>query len=108
MDLQLRAADGGYILKDTQERVFTSLEDVFRYLLLRFEGRSNTFLGDSYGAVQIFRQPLDRQELRQRGDSEVAAAARRYVTTYETTHDGEERMAVGDALWRAVKHYIND
>jgi hypothetical protein len=56
-NLQVRAADGGYILTYPSggEKVVHSLEEVMEWLLLHFEGRASTFTGDMFGQVTIER-----------------------------------------------------
>lgn len=54
-DIKIRPADGGYIVTHYGEAVHTSLESVFRFLLVVFEGRASSFKGDSYGQVIIIR-----------------------------------------------------
>lgn len=59
-EITIRPADGGYIVTERQfggrERIFPSLEALFKYLLQRYEGRSEVFKGNSYGKVEIVRE----------------------------------------------------
>lgn len=54
-----RTEDGGYEVDDgSEKKSFVSLDDLFKYLLRYYEGRSPLFAGDeSYGSVRIFRHP---------------------------------------------------
>jgi len=55
MDIKIKKLDGGYILSDTTDHIFTSLDEVFEWLLLHFEGRAPSFYEDLYGKVTISR-----------------------------------------------------
>ena len=52
----IRQAANGYVADHKGiERVFLTLDDLMRHLLLVYEGRCSSFAGDSYGAVRIVR-----------------------------------------------------
>lgn len=57
-EIKIRAANGGYIITEggyaQRERIFTSIEDLFAYLLLVYEGRSNLSPGQK-GTVRVDR-----------------------------------------------------
>lgn len=56
-NVQIRKVGNGYVAVDDQaEKEFETLDDVFRYLLSAFEGRSRCFAGESYGNVKIIRR----------------------------------------------------
>ena len=60
--MKIRKVTGGYIVEDEStldEQIFLSLEEVFTYLLFKFEGRCPEFAGDSFGIVAINRTHLD-------------------------------------------------
>ncbi len=62
-DISIRRAIGGYIVTrlrlGVDELIFPSLEKVFEFLLMEYEGRSDVFSGRIYGSVHIVR---NRQE----------------------------------------------
>ncbi len=103
--VKIKQAMNGFIVTtdNSIEHVFLTLDEVFDYLLLHYEGRGSTFTGDLYGKVRIERTPVSDERCTHE-DKAIVAAARRYVKTYETTGDGDERMAAGDALWSAVDY----
>jgi len=55
--ISIEKCEGGYIVIDEYSKKIlqTSLETMFEYLLLRFEGRSKHFAGSSYGLVRLDR-----------------------------------------------------
>ena len=55
--ISIEKCEGGYIVIDEygKKMLQTSLEVVFKYLLLKFEGRSKHFAGDSYGYIKVER-----------------------------------------------------
>lgn len=56
MMMVIRKAENGYVADHKGiERVFLSLDDLMRHLLLVFEGRCSSFAGESYGSVRIVR-----------------------------------------------------
>lgn len=56
--------EGGYIITDSMGRNYikTTLDEVFRDILLHFEGRSSFFYENSFGEVTINREkkPLNK------------------------------------------------
>jgi len=57
--MELTRQEDEYMIKDgSEEKTFSTIDDLFRYLLCRFEGRSPLFAGEeSYGCVRIIRNP---------------------------------------------------
>lgn len=61
MNICIEKAENGYILSgpasvfQSQKRVYAELHEVFAELLAVFEGRRESFNGDLYGTVAIFR-----------------------------------------------------
>ncbi len=57
--LQIEKMKGGYILTKNdcfqQSEIVISTEELFKKILLSFEGRADSFHGDSYGKVTISR-----------------------------------------------------
>ena len=54
--IKIQKVSNGYILeKGIETLVYPSIEELFNDLLLFFEGKSSTLLGDSYGEVKILR-----------------------------------------------------
>jgi len=56
--IELKQVSNGYVVSGFSgggTEVYTSLDDVFRRLLLFFEGRGPEFVGSNYGDVQIVR-----------------------------------------------------
>ena len=47
--------EGGYVVTDIDGRlcVQPTINSVFDLMLLKFEGRANTFSGDKYGSVVV-------------------------------------------------------
>ncbi len=58
--IEIEQIDNGFIVNEHgSKRAFLTLEEVFSFLLIAFEGRASTFTGESYGAVQIRRAKGD-------------------------------------------------
>ena len=57
MDISIEKCEGGYIVIDRYgtKMLKTSLDELFEYLLLTFEGRSKYFAGSSFGRICIDR-----------------------------------------------------
>lgn len=60
--LEIEKMKGGYILTEndclklySHSEIVVTTEELFRKLLLSFEGRADSFHGDSYGKVTIIR-----------------------------------------------------
>lgn len=54
--MRIEQAENGYIVTYgvlPSRKVFTNLLDVFKYMLIHFEGKSETFGRSSYGKVTI-------------------------------------------------------
>ena len=58
LTISIRNVVGGYVITDDigKEEVATTLEKVFKNLLLNFEGRSENYSANNYGAVYIIRE----------------------------------------------------
>jgi len=47
----------GYIVElPAETNVFATLEEVFEWMLMHYEGRSSCFIGSSYGKVTVRRE----------------------------------------------------
>ena len=57
--MTIRKLKGGYILIDNDgvEEIFTFLDLIFKKLLFYYEGCSEWFKGNSFGVVEIIREP---------------------------------------------------
>lgn len=57
--IYVEKVSNGYVVTSQYQTktVCKTLEEVFGYLLLKFEGKSRFFGGCSYGYVHIFREP---------------------------------------------------
>jgi len=59
LKLQIEKMKGGYILTGNncfpESEIIISTEELFKKMLLSFEGRADSFHGDSYGKVTISR-----------------------------------------------------
>ena len=57
MDVSIEKCKGGYLIIDGYgtKILKPSLDEVFEYLMLTFEGRSKNFTGNLYGRVTIDR-----------------------------------------------------
>ncbi len=58
MKITIDKAENGYILKYSPQLkqkmfVFQTLEELFNWQFMHFEGRADCFNGDSYGSVKI-------------------------------------------------------
>jgi len=57
MEIKIEKAKNGYILKESQGtgalKIFYTIQELFDWLLLIFEGKSENFKGDLYGKVEI-------------------------------------------------------
>ncbi len=67
IDCKIKKVWNGYILESggaftSNTRVFKTIEELFDDLLMRFEGRSDCFNGDSYGRVIIQRQKIEPEK----------------------------------------------
>ena len=60
--MEIKQVRNGYIMKKANgiEEIHTTLEEVFSTMLLDFEGRGKYFGGDSFGVVEIHREPTDK------------------------------------------------
>jgi len=44
----------GYLIQISYDkRAYETIEELFQYMLLHYEGKAETFLGDSYGKVIV-------------------------------------------------------
>jgi len=59
--MKIEKVDNGYIVEYdgvlSTRKIFTTLDDLFREMLLQYEGRCSSFGGDLYGDVKINRRP---------------------------------------------------
>lgn len=57
--MNIEKVSNGYIVSTRygSKTICKTLDEVFQYLLLQFEGRSKFFSGCSYGYVHIFKEP---------------------------------------------------
>lgn len=60
-NIRIQKLKGGYIVREGapyigQEEIIVTTDELFERLLLAFEGRSDTFIGDKYGKVVISRE----------------------------------------------------
>lgn len=57
--MQITQTDTGFVAEDGSVRKeFPTVDELFKYLLWFYEGRSPLFAGkESFGCVRIFRQP---------------------------------------------------
>jgi hypothetical protein len=57
--MQIEKVKNGYIVREysplDETRIFRTLDEVFEEMLMEFEGRCDTFGGDSYGKVIVER-----------------------------------------------------
>jgi len=58
-EIKIRTAKNGYIITNSFgfEEVYTTLDSMLSDLLFHFEGRCESFSGDSFGVVEIHRKP---------------------------------------------------
>ena len=56
--MEIIKVSNGYIIQDnySEKEVYQTLDEVFERLLMHFEGRSETFGGNSFGKVRIERK----------------------------------------------------
>ena len=61
-DIRIRHIDGGYIITYNKDRkkILPTLEEVFEDLLHHFEGRGKYFGGNSFGIVEVIREPSNK------------------------------------------------
>lgn len=58
--MKIEKVGNGYVVKTlTQTLIYTTIEEVFAFILLHFEGHCKSFGGDSYGEVIIKRRGDD-------------------------------------------------
>jgi len=57
--VEIERIDNGYLIidKHNQKRKADTLEEVFDWMLLHFEGRGKYFGGESFGKVKILNKP---------------------------------------------------
>lgn len=52
--MEIEKVSNGYIAKDVIDKeVFLTIKELFEHLLLIYEGKSDSFSGDSYGKIII-------------------------------------------------------